>query len=102
MTGISKGAKLAFGMLGITPEMLANPQLLLKRFGIDPDLVFKEVAKFEQIGLRIERAFVDNATRLARIEAHLGITDPGIDNGADEGAGDQLGNVGLIPPDRRN
>lgn len=103
-TEIPKGLKLMLGMVGITPEMLQNPQSLLKQFGINADDVLNKVAEFQQIGLRIERAFVENNIRLARIEAHLGIVpdDAGTGGDFEGGDGGELPRVGQRPPDRRN
>lgn len=109
MAELSKGneiaLRLALKMLGITPEMLANPALILAKFGINPDLVLNKVAEFQQIGVNIERAFVQCNARLARIEAHLGITTadlPGSGQRVDDDDGGNLGDLGTRPPDRRN
>ncbi len=99
---MSKGLKMAFGMFGITPEMLQNPNLLLQQFGINADDVTNKVAEFQQIGLRIEAAFIQNNVRLARIEKALGIDTAGLVNGADDGAGGDLGHLDKQPVNRRN
>ncbi len=105
MAELSKGMKLAMGMFGVTPEMLANPAEMLKQFGINPDDLLKKVAEFQQIGVRIEAAFNQNNARLARIEAHLGIA---VTNHADTSGnangdgGGKLDDLGQCPPDRRN
>ncbi len=94
---MSKGLRMALQLVGITPEMLHNPAVLLKQFGLNPDDIIKKVAEIQQIGLRIEAAFIDNSVRLARIERQLGI-----DSGADDGAGAELGKLDARPRDRRN
>lgn len=104
MAEMSKGTKLILGMVGITPEMLNNPTAILRHFGINPDDVTNKVAEFQQIGLRLERSFVEVNIRLARIEAHLGIAadDTGNSGGADDSAGGKLGDMGQRPVNRRN
>lgn len=109
MTELSKGneiaLRLALKMLGITPEMLANPALILAKFGINPDLVLNKVAEFQQIGVSARDAIIAVNFRLARIEAHLGIItpdQPGDRIGADDDDGGKLGSLEQRPPDRRN
>lgn len=102
---MSKGFKMALGLIGITPEMLASPEALLRAFGIDPEKVTKPIAQFEQIGVSMMRAMAENNARLARIEKQLGIPDPidaGSDLGTDGAGGDGLRDLGRVPPDRRN
>lgn len=106
MTELSKGneiaLRLALKMLGITPEMLANPALILAKFGINPDLVLNKVAEFQQIGVGARDAIIAVNYRLARIEAHLGI-ETGTDRQRLDGdAGGELGTLDTRPPDRRN
>ena len=48
---MSKGLKMALGLFGITPEMLADPALLLRQFGINPADLHKFIADIQQIGL---------------------------------------------------
>lgn len=102
---MSKGLMMAMGLIGITPEMLASPETLLRAFGIDPDKIIKPLATFEQIGVGMMRSMAEINVRLAHIEAELGIKNP-IDTGSDRGVDGQrpteLRGLGKPPTDSRN
>lgn len=110
MSELPKGIQMMLTkMLGISPEMLKDPKLLLAGLGINIDEIVGMVAKFEQIGLSINKNLAEINLRLARLEAHAGIPYDG--NGVSDGRSDRepaneangkLPGLGQRTPDRRN